>query len=109
MNIKPGLEEEYKKYVEKNSNDDYSKGVIDAEQAVGKALDEGKTCEEAHDQMFGMGLTGFMAGCVASSITHFHVRGEEFRKFWNAKFGVPEDKPGVVNPAIVTIEDHGHN
>lgn len=102
MKIKQGLEDEYKKYVEVNSKDDYSKAVIDAGEAVGQALDEGKTVEEAEKSMHGHHLTGYMAGGVAQAIAHFHPRGEEFRKFWNKGYGV-ESEVGTVNPAIVTI------
>lgn len=52
------------------------------------------------------GITGFMAGCVAQLVSHFHERGDEFRIAWNEKHGVKEDKAngGVVNPAIITIK-----
>lgn len=106
MKIKKGLEEEYKKYVQINSEDSYSKAVVIAGEAVGKALDENKTPEEAEKEMKGHGLTGYMAGAVAAAITHFHERGEEFRKFWNKSYDVKEedDKGGVVNPAIITVD-----
>lgn len=57
---------------------------------------------QANDDTIG-GITGFMAGCVAEMVTVCHSRGEEFRKAWNKYHGVEEDKGGVVNPAIVTI------
>ena len=105
MKIKKGLEEKYKKYVAINSKDDYSKAVVDAGEVVGKALDEGKTLQEAHDVMHGHDLTGFMAGCVAQAIARYHPRGEEFRVWWNAKNGIKDTKKkGVVNPAIMTLK-----
>lgn len=52
------------------------------------------------------GITGYMAGAAANIISQVHSRGDEFRKQWNAGYGVSEDKAngGVVNPAIVTIK-----
>ncbi len=104
MEVKKGLEKEYKDYVKKNQ-DGYGNACILAGASVGKALSEGKTCKEAHDGMYGNDLSGFMAGCVASAVSHFHSRGEEYRKFWNKLWGIEEDKKGVVNPAIITIGD----
>ena len=105
MIIKKGLETEYKKYVEMNSKDGYSKAVVDAGEAIGNALDEGISMKEAHDKMYGHDLTGFMAGCVAQAIAHFHPKGEEFRVWWNAENGIKDTKTkGVVNPAIMTIK-----
>lgn len=49
------------------------------------------------------GITGFMAGAVASMINQCHSRGEEFRKAWNAGYNVTSDE-GVVNPAILTLK-----
>ena len=103
MKIKKGLEEEYRNYVELNANNGYSKAITDATEVLGNALDEGKTCEEAEDiACKDAGLTGFMAGCMARAIAYYHPRGKEFKKYWNAQFGVKKAK-GVVNPAILTI------
>jgi len=103
MEVKDWMEKEYENYVKINQ-DGYGNAVIIAGAKVGKALTEGKTCEEAEHEMNGQGLTGCMAGCVASAIVHFHKRGEEFRVYWNASFGVKEGK-GVVNPAVLIIND----
>ena len=102
MEVKKGLEKEYTEYV-KNNQDGYGNAAVKAGAKVGKALSKGKTCKEAHDEMYGEDLTGFLAGCVVQAVSHFHPRGEEFRIFWNKKFGIKEDKKGVVNPAIMTI------
>ena len=105
MKIKKGLAKEYKQYVKKNSNDGYSKAVVDAGEAVGQALDQGKTPKQAHDKMYDFDLTGFMAGCLAQAITYFHPRGEEFRVWWNKENGIDDpEQRGVVNPAIMTLK-----
>ena len=101
MKTKKGLEKKYKSYVKVNK-DGYSLAVIKSGEAVGKALDEGKTPAEA-DESMGDDLTGFQAGCVAQAIAHFHPKGEEYRKWWNKQYGV-EDAKGIVNPAVVTIK-----
>lgn len=83
MKIKQELQQEYNQYVKTNSEDSYSKAVIEAGEAVMKLLDDGKTCEEAQEGMYGGELTGYMAGAVASAVAHFHERGDEFRNYWN--------------------------
>lgn len=103
MNIKKEFQSEYDKYVEINSEDGYSKAVIDAGVAVMKLLDEGKTCEEAKKALYGQDLTGYMAGAVAQAVAHFHERGEEFNNFWNRKMGGTGKEKGTINPAIISI------
>lgn len=51
------------------------------------------------------GLTGFMYGMAVSILSKCWVNGELLRRWHNGKYGVkPEDdKGGVVNPAILTI------
>lgn len=103
--IKPEHLEEYKKAMGNNCTDGYSFGVVQAVVAVMGALDdEKKTPKEAHDEMYPLGISGFMAGCVAQMVSKFHVRGDEFRTFWNKEWGVSEEqaKGGTVNPAIWT-------
>ena len=52
-----------------------------------------------------LGLTGFMAGCMAQAVSHFHPRGEEFKQYWNGKFSNNKEKAeGVVNPAIIIVQ-----
>jgi hypothetical protein len=103
--LKAGMQDKWDQWIEMNSKDDYSKGVVTATQAVMKKLAEGADVKDAHDAMYGMGLTGFMAGCLAGAVAEFSERGDEFRKFWNERLGVSEEKAkgGTVNPAIVTI------
>lgn len=101
--IKPGLLEDWKKFVANNSTDSYSFGVVRAAIASFEALDEGKTPKEAEESWKGIGLTGFMAGAAANTISKFHERGEEFRVYWNNQFGVSVDN-GTVNPAMLTFK-----
>jgi hypothetical protein len=94
MKIIQGKEEAYGKYVQINSEDDYSKQCITAGEAVGTALDAGKSAAESLEAMKGMGLTGYMAAMVAKAIAHFHPSAEGLEN-------------GLVNPAIMNVDDDG--
>lgn len=56
------------------------------------------------------GITGFMAGAVASMVSQCHERGEEFRQAWNNEVAIGDegekanDEGGVLNPALLNIE-----
>lgn len=83
--IKKHLYQEYKKYIERNSKDSYSKACVEAGEAVMKLLDEGKSPEEAEKALDGIGLTGYMAGAAISGVCYFHERGDEMKQWWNRK------------------------
>ena len=112
--------EAWEKMVEVNK-DPYGKAIVDVARRVMELLDEEEynhtlTCDEASDlinradeDVGAGGLTGFMAGAVAFTVAKCHSRGEEYRKAWNSgwlKKG-EEDKGGVVNPAILSIDVGG--
>lgn len=117
--IKPELIENYKQYMGLNCCDPYSFVVVRGVVAVMSALDAGSSPEEAERALHGLGLTGYMAGAAATAVVGFHQRGEEFRLFWNSKWGVTDVPEGaIVNPAIINIdikesapseETHGSN
>jgi hypothetical protein len=106
-----GKEKEWRGFKERNSKDGYSACCIKAIEIVGDDLDRGKTPKEAmnSEEIYGLGLTGFMAGCVASSISHYHTRGEEFRRWWNKDIQLGDEgnkankEGGVLNPALLNI------
>ena len=56
------------------------------------------------------GITGFMAGAVASMVSQCHSRGEEFRRIWNRERQIgnegdeANESGGVLNPALLTIK-----
>lgn len=101
--LKPELIEEWKKTAGENCLDGYSFGVIEATIKVFGGLDRGLSPEEANKEVYDMGISGFMAGCMAQWVSKYHIRGEEFRVFWNKEWGAGESQ-GVVNPAIVTFK-----
>jgi hypothetical protein len=89
------------------NQDEYGHCAIMATVHLCKALDEGKSPGEA--QVIAVkdsGLTGFLAGIMASMVAYFHPRGEEFRKHWNREIGgaTQEDSEGVLNPALITLK-----
>lgn len=108
MTTKEGMEADYEKYVSINSEDEYSKACIDAGEAFGKALDDGKSMDEAERAMLDAedGLTGFMVSMTMKAVAHFHPKGEEVRVWWNEKNGVKSEKR-IVNTAVLNIEDDG--
>lgn len=102
---------EYKTYVENNSQDGYSRAVIDYGEAWGKMMQieiaKGRSVKEVADEcqkgLGFLGITGFQYGCAVKGLAHFWKHGEDLRKWHNKVYGVSEDKKGVVNPAILTI------
>ena len=107
-------------WVEKNKSA-YGKACVDVARRVMAILDEeySKDAKDvkddfdcydlicrADDDVKAGGITGFMAGCVASMVRRCHSRGEEFGVKWNLSYGVAPKKAshGTVNPAILTIK-----
>jgi len=109
--IKP---EDWQKWIDNNS-DPYGRCCVLVAEEVMRMLDEPehakppitddtpyKLIDAADDNIRAGGITGFMAGCVAEMVSHCHSRGEEFRRAWNAYYGIKSDRWGIVNPAILT-------
>lgn len=107
--IAAGTETEYAKYVEINSVNGYSRGVVDYAELwarlMQKELAGGKTIIECADETSHKadtdGITGFMYGAAVSALSKFWKHGEELRKWHNKEYGHEGD--GVVNPAVLTI------
>ncbi|MFH0982802.1 MAG: hypothetical protein V2A79_14860 [Planctomycetota bacterium] len=80
--------------------------ILDAEPGD---FDPQKLITRADKETDDYGITGFMAGCVATMISQCHSRGEEFRRKWNhdSQLGTEGDKAnegtGVLNPALLCI------
>ncbi len=96
----------------KSNNDPYGKCCVDVACEVMRLLDGGEKFDPhqiittADNNIEAGGITGFMAGCVAQMVSHYHSRGEEFRKAWNGEVGRhtgQADSDGVLNPAIIHI------
>jgi len=94
---------------ESKNKDPYGKCCVDVARRVMEILDDGKPFDchkiicQADDEVKAGGITGFMAGCVASMVFNCHERGEEFKTKWNAGYDTVSD--GVVNPAILTVDE----
>jgi hypothetical protein len=103
-------ESDWDNWVKKN-NDPYGKACVDVARRVMEILDKEPGDFDVHalvtrgdEETDSGGITGFMAGCVASMVSHCHSRGEEFRKKWNHDVAPDqEDTGGVLNPALLTI------
>lgn len=117
MKLKPGTEEDYKKYVEVNSNDPYGKGIVDfteawavlMEQRIAageKIADIAKPTSRTADTD---GITGFMYGCAVRALAHFWEHGEELRQWHNLDTQLQNEGEeankgkGVLNPAVLVL------
>lgn len=109
IEIMEGKEDEYKQYVATNSNDGYSKAVVEYGEQWAKLMqieiEKGRSIADIADQtqkpLSYLGITGFQYGCVVNTLAHFWKHGEELRKWHNKDYG--HEGEGVVNPAILTI------
>jgi hypothetical protein len=107
--------EAWDKWVASNT-DPYGGACVKVAQRVMEILDDGEPFDchavicRADDESKAGGITGFMAGAVASMVSQCHERGEEFRRQWNGETALkPEHAEkanasgGVINPAILHI------
>lgn len=109
MKIKIGTEKEFEQFVEINSKDFYSLGVINYlkrwADLMEKEIENGAKVADIADKTSHIadteGITGYMYGCAVSALSHFWEYGEELRKWHNKKYN--HDGEGVVNPAIITV------
>lgn len=110
MQIKNGKQADYEEFVEVNSKDGYSRGVVDYAERWADLMESqmqqganlidiaDHTSHEADTD----GITGFVYGCAVNALSDFWEHGEQLRKWHNKEHGYEGD--GVVNPAILTIE-----
>ena len=107
----PIINEEYWNMTVDVNQDPYGKCCVQVAEKLMERLDELPEDEEFDaseilhkvDLEMKAGLTGFMAGAVASIVVACHSRGEDFKNSWNKKYGI-EEAEGVVNPALLTVE-----
>ena len=92
--------------VNNNSDSCYGIAVVRMTAELIIAIGDGMDFDEAIDTIAvdKYGTSGFAMGWAANAISHCSARGEEFKKYWNGLHGIPDEEPGVVNPAIITIE-----
>ena len=114
--MKPELKEEWQKEWEESDKDeptdmpgmgDYTKGILRVAEKVMEYLDKGEPVDaealiQKANKELDEGITGYMAGMVAFCVTKYHTKSEEFKKSWNKSWG-DEDRGGVINPALLTI------
>ena len=101
----------WEKWVEVNSKDGYSFGVVKYARRWAKYMqhlmkEHNKTLPEIADNASHVsdieGITGFMYGCAVGILSQCWKYGEELRRWHNKEWG-HEDTDGVVNPAVLTI------
>lgn len=105
--VKPEMVEEWLQFVDNNSNDGYSVVVVKASISMMKKMEDGVSFEEAETQVYNeeFGLSGFLSGATANALSHFSKKGNEYRVYWNRKYGVEDlEEKGTINPAILTIK-----
>lgn len=118
MQVIAGKEQEFKSWVETNSKDGYSKGVVDyakrwadameAEIAAGKSLFD--VAEPTSFSSDTDGITGYMYGAAVGALRHFWIHGEDLGKWHNRQY-LPKGEADAaaaegktVNPAVITIK-----
>ena len=104
----------WKEYEDKNK-DPYGGCCVKVAREVMRLLDSRgefsafDIISEASKNVDSGGITGFMAGAVATMVAQCHSRGEEFNDKWNEAYGVSKEKAlgSTVNPALITIDTKG--
>ena len=93
------------------NSDGYGGAALDYAEGWAKLMQieiaKGKTVAECYDYsqkgLGFLGITGFQFGCAVSVLSQTWKHGEELRKVHNKKYGVSEEKKGIVNPAILSV------
>lgn len=109
MRIKEDRVVDYKNFLEVNSHDGYSMGVVNYMRRWAEMMEEmidngagvaeaAAATEHAADTE---GITGFMYGCAVQALSEFWEYGEILRVWHNRRYG--HSGSGTVNPAILTV------
>lgn len=114
MTVRDGLDKKYEEFMISNVKDAlkdrsfptaYTLEILVGAEMVGYYLDKNYEPQRAFNRAtLGKGHTGYMIGEMARIVSSFHVRGAEFKRWWNTDWGQADAK-GVVNPAILTIKN----
>ncbi len=105
--VKPEIGADWITFVTNNTEDGYSACVVEASINLMKKIETGVSYEEALDLVFNkeMGLTGYQAGSVANVVAQAYINGEQFRQYWNSRYGVKDEEvKETVNPAVLTLK-----
>jgi len=102
--VKFDMKEKWDNQIEMNK-DAYGTEIMMCTALSIRLLDDGGTCEETERIWDKRGITGFMAGMVSNLIYLYSERGNEFKSYWNKKFGGTGEEEEVKNPAILIIGD----
>lgn len=110
MKIKAGKEKEYAEFVQINSKDFYSRGVVNYAERwatlMEKEIENGARVADIADKTSNIadtdGITGFMYGCAVSTLSHLWEYGDDLRKWHNGEYNYEGE--GVVNPAVLCVK-----
>jgi len=109
-------QEKWQKYQDSNT-DDYGEACVKVARRVMEILDEGDAFDphdiicRADEETGVGGITGFMAGAMASMVSLCHSRGDEFRRKWNLDTQIQtegekaNESGGVLNPALMSMRE----
>lgn len=100
------------------NKDSYDKVIADislkAMEILDTIMDRDYDCydiiKQAYKETGHKGITGFMVGLIAESISYFYSDGDTFRRKWNLKLqyideGEKANKEGtILNPATIMVE-----
>ena len=112
--VKPEKIEEWLQFVDNYSNNSYSAFIVKATISMMEKMEEGISFEKAEQQVYKaeqqvynekLELNNYTKYSIASALSHFSKQGEEYRKYWNKKYGIEEaDEKGTVNPTVLFKE-----
>ena len=116
MKIKNGMEEQFRSFVETNSQDFYSRGIVDFAERWASLMEErmaesgeqpstyfqrdAKNAERAADTE---GISGFMYGAAVAALAKFWEHGDSLNHWHNGCYGVGPGATDTVNPALITL------
>ena len=105
--IEPETTADWLIFVNKNSENDLSISAVKATISMMEKVENGMSFVEAeklvYDEEYCM--SGYFSAFVASAVSHFAKFKEEYKNYWNSRFGVTDtQEKGIVNPAIITLK-----
>lgn len=109
--------EKWNNYITKNK-DSYGKCCVDVAREVMRLLDAQPAVDfnpstiitQADKNIEAGGITGFMAGAVASMVSQCHSRGKEFQEKWNLAYQIGDEgekataEGETLNPALMSFK-----
>ena len=104
--VKPETIEDWLEHADNNTNDYRSARILKATIEMMRKLEAGIPMDEAQSQLKDeFSLSGYAEGWIADKISYFSKKGDEYRRYWNKKWGIDDsEEERVVNPAILILK-----